>query len=371
MKKLKIDMDYVTEKLIRLLEIPSPTGYTDAAVRFVGEALEELGIEVEISRRGAIRAYLKGESGFQARSVLTHLDTIGVMVCRLKDNGRLAIVPIGTWSSRFAEGSRVTVITDAESFRGTILPLKASGHVYNEEVDTQKTSWEDIEIRLDERVSSKKDLEALGINVGDFVAVDPEPRIDNGFVNSRNLDDKAGVAAVLGAAKAVQDADIRLQDGCLLLFTISEEVGSGASTILHGNIAELVAIDNATPAPGQNSSEFGITMGMMDSTGPFDFHLTHSLLDLARDHKIPHRRDVFRYYRCDAASAVEAGNDIRTALVGFGLDASHGYERCHLDSIRSLGELISLYIQSPMVVKRDRAKLSSIKGFPTQPVTEF
>jgi putative aminopeptidase FrvX len=134
--------------------------------------------------------------------------------------------------------------------------------------------------------------------------------------------------------------------------------------VLHGDVAELVAIDNGTTAPGQNSDEYGVTVGMGDMTGPFDWHLTRHLIGLAETHAIPFRRDVFRHYRCDAASAVEAGNDIRTALLTFGIDASHGWERIHLDALESLTQLIGLYVQSPPAVARDRKALSSIEGFP-------
>jgi putative aminopeptidase FrvX len=48
-------------------------------------------------------------------------------------------VPVGTHSARFAEGCRVTILTDDpdRSFSGTILPLMASGHAYGDEIDTQ------------------------------------------------------------------------------------------------------------------------------------------------------------------------------------------------------------------------------------------
>ena len=152
---------------------------------------------------------------------------------------------------------------------------------------------------------------------------------------------------MLGAAMAVVDAGAALPVDCHLLFTISEEVGSGASSILHQDVAEMVTIDNGTTAPGQNSSEYGVTIAMADSTGPFDMALTHSLIALCQAQNIPHQRDVFRYYRCDSASAIEAGNDIRTALVCFGIDASHGYERIHANALESLVRLLVLYLQSP------------------------
>jgi len=368
MKKIKSDEQYIRETLQKLLEIPSPTGYTDSIVHFVGEELRHLGIPFELTRRGAIRADIKGELSSPNRAIVAHLDTLGAMVRRLKDNGRLEISPIGSWSARFAEGARTSIFRDDGSSRGTILPLKASGHVFNEEIDTQEVSWNNLEIRVDEMTTSKEDLEELGFHVGDFVAVDPVPEFNpNGYINSRHLDNKVGVAILLGTAKSITEQKVKIPVDCHLLFTISEEVGSGASGILHQNVAEMVSIDNATPAPGQNSNELGVTIAIMDSTGPFDFHLTHLLVSLCEHHKIPYTRDVFKYYRCDAASAVEAGNDLRTSLVCFGCDASHGYERTHIHSLRSMAELLSLYMQSQPVFQRDQNQLAPLSGFSKLP----
>jgi len=367
-ERLNIDTAYLTELLRQMLLIPSPSGYTDQIVHFVGEELERLEIPFELTRRGAIRATLKGEQESPDRAIVAHVDTLGAIVKNLKPNGRLAVLPIGTWSSRFAEGARVTIFTDTHSYRGTILPLKASGHTFHTEIDTQPVSWDNVEVRVDEICNSDRELTRLGFNVGDFIAIDSHPEfVETGFINSRHLDNKAGVAVLFAAAKALVKNATPLPVDCHLLFTISEEVGSGASAILHGDVAEMVSIDNATPAPGQNSRESGVTVAIADSSGPFDYHLTHKLLNLCSDFDIAHQRDVFRYYRCDAAAAVEAGNDLRTSLLCFGVDSSHGYERTHVNSLRSLSELLTLYIQSPPTFQRDRLEMGPLKGFPTQP----
>lgn len=341
-KALAIDMDYLQAIMLRLLEIPSPTGYTDLVVHFVCEELTRLGIAHELTRRGAIRATLPGRQSSPDRAIVTHLDTIGAMVCGLKDNGRLALKPVGTWSSRFAEGARVTLFTDSGTRSGTILPLKCSGHAYGDEIDSQPVSWDNVELRLDDLVYSRADLEGLGANVGDFVGVDALPRITPaGFVDARHLDDKAGTACLLAACKAVLDQGAVLPIDCHPLFTISEEVGSGASAVLHQDVAEMVAVDTAPQATGQESTETRVTVAMGDSSGPFDWHLSRLLLSLAEENSIPHVRDVFRHYRCDAAAALEAGNDIRAGLICFGTDATHAYERTHLFALEGVARLFT------------------------------
>src|SRR3546814_2944885 len=90
-----IDSDYLKEQLKQLLSIPSPTGYTDTIVRHVSEELDRLGIGHSVTRRGAILACYRGKQVEGARAVVAHLDTLGATVKRIKENGRLELVPIG------------------------------------------------------------------------------------------------------------------------------------------------------------------------------------------------------------------------------------------------------------------------------------
>ena len=371
MTLLAVDMDYLAKTLRDLLAIPSPTGYTDAIARHVCEELGRLGLTYELTRRGAVRALLPGRSRRPARAFVSHVDTLGAQVKYLKDNGRLELVPIGHWSARFAEGARTTIFTEQGTYRGTILPPKASGHTFNDEVDTAPIGWKHVELRVDALARNRGDLEHLGIDVGDIVAIDPQPEfMDNGFIVSRHLDNKAGVAIMLAAVKALVEAGDKPPVDIFWIFTIAEEVGHGASSILTPDIASLIAIDNGTTAPGQNSDEFGVTISMADQSGPFDFHLTRKLVQLCRDNDIRYQKDVFRYYRSDAASAIEAGADVRTALMTFGVDASHGYERIHFHALRSLVELTGAFALSPVAIRRDAKEHAGLRGFTRQPMNK-
>lgn len=346
-----IDRQYLSAVLAKLLTIDSPTGMTEQAVDFVCDELRDMGIAFELTRRGAIRAVVPGKAKGTDRAVAAHLDTLGAMVKQIKDSGRLEVSMIGHWSSRFAEGARVTVYSDnGKTTRGTILTIKASGHTYNTEIESQPVTWEQLELRLDARVANGDDVRAHGINVGDMVAIDTNAEFtDSGFVVSRHLDDKAGVAAVLAAVRALVTAKASLPIDCKILFTIAEEVGHGAPHILDDDIAELVAVDNGTFAPGQNTSEYGVTIAMKDMSGPFDGKLNRHLLNLAEANGIEHSRDVFKFYRSDVAAGIEAGYDARGSLICFGLDASHGHERAHIDSFVAVGELLVAYMQSPLL----------------------
>ena len=308
---------WMIDTLLALLQTPSPTGRTDAVMQLIGEVFDDLGVPFALTRRGALIAELPGESPSVDRAIVVHADTVGAMVSRLKDNGRLQLISVGTFSARFAAGARVRILCDGSTdfITGTILPLKASGHAFGDAVDTQPTDWDHIEVRVDRRVSSPDDLRQLGIQVGDFVALMAGPELTHdGFVVSRHLDDQAGVAVALTLAKHVADHGLRLPHRTAVMVTIAEEVGYGASTGLPAGIAEMITVDNAVCAPGLQSREDAVTVLMADLHGPYDYHLSRQLCRLADEHGIRSVRDVFRFYRSDAAAAIEAGAGTRAAL---------------------------------------------------------
>jgi len=377
-----IDDEYLRGTLLHLLRTPSPSGRTDAVMQVIGDYLTGLGVPIEVTRRGVLRATLGDprKTGDHApaptRAIVVHADTIGMVVKQIKTDGRLEVLPVGTHSARFSEGAHVTVFIDDLStiYTGTVLPLKSSGHTYNDEVDTQGVGWHQVEIRLDEPVENRQDVIDLGIQVGDFVALDAAPQITpNGYVKSRHLDDKGGVAACLAAVKALSegyDGDLtQLPVTAHLLITIGEEVGMGATHGLDDSVAELVAVDNAVVAEGQESREDTVNIAMLDSTGPFDYHLTRYLIKVCQDNNLPYRRDVYRYYRSDAAPAIESGLETRTALVGFGVESSHGHERTHLIGISRVAELLVAYLRGPLTFADwDVQAAGELNDFPSHSV---
>lgn len=350
LQTLPVDENYLHRCLQEMLAIPSPTGFTDEIVRYICRCLETLGLEYTLGRRGTIKVCLPGRDNSRARAIANHIDTIGAAVTAIKPSGRLALKAVGSWSSRFAEGGRVTIFSGDRSYRGQVLPLLASGHAFNEQIDQLPVGWSQVEVRINQPVQSAADTRALGIGPGDFVAFDTDLEWDDsGYITARHLDNKAGAAANLAALKALLDHGVTPAVELQVMFTVTEEVGTGAGASLDERVEEFVGIDIGPVAPGQNARETGVTLCAQDTSGPFDVALTRKLRQLCRDNDIGYQTDVFRYYYSDANSAIIAGHDVRHALLTFGTDATHGYERTHRDSLTSVARLLVLYAQSPLL----------------------
>lgn len=342
-----LDVHYIAEKVIDLCRIPSPTGFTEGAVAYVEEELNRLGVATRRTPKGALLAVLPGNDTQRARALSAHLDTLGAMVKEIKPNGRLKLTRIGGYSCHTIEGEYVQVHTQSgRIITGTVLVTKASTHVYGEAHYKQERTEENMEIRLDERVHSREQVEALGIRVGDFISFDPRAVLTpSGFIKSRHLDDKACAGILLGLAREIKTRQIPLAATTYLFFSNYEEVGHGAAGAFPPETSELVALDMAAVGEGQSSDEYSVTICVKDSSGPYDYELSRRLQQLAEEQGIPYKVDIYPYYGSDASAALRAGGQFRTALVGPGIDASHSFERCHLDALKHTAQLTLAYLQ--------------------------
>jgi putative aminopeptidase FrvX len=347
MKLPEIPIHEVLTFLVDLLNIPSPTGDTESAMTFITQAVNHLPLSIMPTRKGGLRLSWSGDN-HHPKSLTAHVDTLGAMVQRIKDNGRLIFTQLGGYDPHSVEGETCTVVTaGGVAYRGTILPIKASVHIYGSESRNLERTMENYEIRLDAQTDSDEETLELGIDVGDFVYLDPHVEQSRGFIRSRHLDDKAGVAAIYGALLTLFQAGLTPHSRLDILISNYEEVGHGGAFGIPTDTEELVVVDMAAAGEDQNSDEFSVGICAKDSGGPYHLGLRRHLEQLAKKYRIPFHVDVYPYYGSDGEAAWRAGADLKVALIGPGVDASHAYERTHVDSLTSTIKLITAYLLEP------------------------
>lgn len=342
----EIDKSNLLSFLANLLNTPSPTGFAHQAVELVEDSLAAFPeLHLTKTRKGALVAEWIGEKTDAPRALTAHTDTLGAMVKEIKPNGRLKLTKIGGYAWNTVEGEGCTIFTSSGSTqRGSILLTKASSHVHSNQVNELKRDDENMEVRLDVKTTSQEDTEAAGIRVGDYVAFDPRVEITNNFVRSRHLDDKACVACLLAAIKALHDAGLKPVQTTYFHISNYEEVGHGAAAGIPEHVVELVAVDMAAVGDGQTSDEFHATLCVKDSGGPYHYDLSNKLRDLADENQIPYKIDIYPYYGSDGEAFWRAGGDVAVALIGPGVDASHNYERTHLDALLATTQWVIAYL---------------------------
>lgn len=341
---MDFDSNYLLSFLEEILTTPSPSGFTHLAIDKVKTEAERLGYTTKLTPKGCLLIAISGQDENRTVALSAHVDTLGAMVRSIKDTGTLRYTAIGGFTHNSIEGEYCQIFSrDGKTYTGTILTTETSVHVY-EKAGKQKRKEENMEIRLDEKVSSKKDVQALGIQPGDFIAFDSRTIITpQKFIKSRHLDDKASVAVLLGVLERLSREKVVPLYNTVLLISAYEEVGHGAS-YLPPEVEEMVAVDMGAIGDDLQTTEYVVSICAKDSSGPYDYDLTNSLIALAKTQSIDYALDIYPRYGSDASAALRAGANIRAALIGPGVHASHAVERTHLDGILNSARLVWSYL---------------------------
>lgn len=345
MNDYSIYEEYILDRLQKLLAVDSPTGYTREAVQWLQKEYEALGYETQITQKGGLLVDLGGRDQQNVVLVETHTDTLGGMVAEILGNGRLRITPLGGLNPNNTEAENCTVMTrEKKRFEGCFQLKNASIHVNGAYGDTAR-SFDTMEVVLDYPVSSADDTRNLGIRTGDLVFFETRTRItESGYIKSRFLDDKLSVAILLGFAKYAKDCGIELPRRVYQHITVYEEVGHGGAASVPEGVKDVLAVDMGCVGEGLSCTERQVSICVKDGGGPYNYDMVGELISLAEAHGIDYAADVYPHYGSDAGATLRAGADIRHALIGAGVYASHGYERSHRDGVRNTFLLLAAYL---------------------------
>ncbi|QJD83174.1 M42 family metallopeptidase [Cohnella herbarum] len=341
----QLDREYIVSLLNELLNTPSPSGFCMAIMKRIREETAKLGYALEMTPKGNAIITIPGTGDSKERviALTAHVDTLGAMVRSVKPNGMLRFTSIGGYAMHTVEGEYCLIHTrDGRTYEGTVLSTKPSVHVYSDMRDLKREEA-NMEVRIDESVKTKEETEALGIAPGDFISWDPGTRtLPNGWIKSRHLDDKASVAALFGLMEWLKREGQSPANTVKVIFSTYEEVGHGSSYI-PPDITELIAVDMGAIGDDLSATEKDVSICAKDSSGPYDYAMTSKLIDLAKRENIAYAVDIYPHYGSDASAALHGGSNIRAALIGPGVHASHGMERTHADAIVNTAALLIAY----------------------------
>lgn len=343
---MKKYLDYTISIAEKLLNIDSPSGLGKNVTSKLMNELNELEIENKLTNKGGVLAKIPGKKEENAIMLQAHVDTLGAMIHQIKPNGRLKITRIGGLDPNNIEAENVRIITrEGKIFEGTCQLINASVHV-NKEYSSTNRNWDTIEIVIDEMVKNDTDIKNLGIEVGDYVCFEPRTRVTkSGYIKSRFLDDKLSVAIILGYLKHIKSENITLERTIYVHFTIYEEVGHGGANPCPENVTEVWSVDMGCVGEGLTCTEREVSIAAKDSGGPYNYEITSKLINLAKINNIGYAVDVYPFYGSDVEATLSAGFDIKHALIGPGVYASHGYERSHKDGVLNTLKLIKAYME--------------------------
>ena len=336
---------YMKEVLLEILAIDSPSGFTAKVVEKLKSYVDSMGYENYLTNKGNLVVNLPGQ-GNKNIGISAHVDTLGLVVRGYKSDGTLSLSQVGGPIMPTLDGEYCKLYTRCGNvYTGTILSNAPASHVYKNAAD-MKRDTANMHVKLDEEVQSSDDLKKLGILPGDFICYDPKAVItDKGFIKSRFLDDKLSAAIILTALKYFKDNNITPAHNLCVVFSTTEEVGHGLCH-LPCEVSEFLAVDMGCIGDDLNCTEYDVSICAKDSSGPYDYELTTRLINLAKDAGLSYAVDIYPMYSSDVSAARSAGHDIKGALIGPGVAASHGMERSHIKAVENAWRLLCLYLLS-------------------------
>lgn len=340
-------LDYI----VTLTQTPSPTGYTTDIMNYIKAEIEGFGYEATKTPKGGVLVTVPGKNDEEHRILTAHLDTLGAMVRAIKPDGRIKMDLVGGFGYPSIEGENCLIhcAKNGKTFTGTILMHQTSVYVYRD-ASTAERNQTNMEIRLDEKVTTADEVRTLGIEVGDFISFDPRTIVtETGFIKSRHLDDKVSAAILIHLLKVYKEDGIVLPYTTHFYFSNNEEIGYGANSSLPDRVVEYLAVDMGAMGDDQQTDEYTVSICVKDASGPYHYELRQHLVSLAEREGIPYKLDIYPYYGSDASAAMRAGADVKHALLGAGIESSHSYERTHLDSVDATERMVDAYLKSLMV----------------------
>lgn len=336
-------LQYAMDQIQALLAIPSPTGFTASATDYLMKTLSDLGFQPEKTRKGTVVCELGGKG--HPLLISAHVDTLGAMVRSVKSNGRLAYTKVGGWQDATVETENCVIHTrDGHLYSGTVQSNYASQHVYSGMGEKPRDD-KNMEIVIDEIVHNAEDVRKLGISTGCYISWDPRTVLtESGYLKSRHLDDKASSGILLALAREIAQGRVKPMRRIVIMFTVYEEVGHGASVVPAG-IEDMLAVDMGCVGDDLACDETMVSICCKDSSGPYSYEMTSRLIELAERDGLRYVADIYPHYGSDAGAALRAGLEARHALIGPGVFASHGYERTHRSGIENTLRLLCAYVQ--------------------------
>lgn len=328
--------------LEQIINIDSPTGYCNKVINYVAEIVKDLGYSYYKNQKGNLIVEVKGKSNY-TKGLSSHVDTLGLMVRSINADGTLKFATLGgpllnTYNAEYCK----IYTREGKVYTGTILSTSPAVHVFPDS-RSKELKEDTMCVRLDEVVYSRNDTQKLGIQTGDIIAIDPKFEItEKGYIKTRFLDDKASAFLLLELLRYLKENNITPEDNLKLIFTTYEEVGFGASNI--PNIDEMLAVDMGCIGLDLSCTEEQVSICAKDAGGPYDYDMITNLINIAKEKNISYAVDIYPFYSSDATASLRAGNDIKAALIGTGVAASHGMERTHKHGMENTFNLILGYL---------------------------
>ena len=341
--------------LRELTALAGPSGHEREVALAYAKHLRAFTDEVTLDPFGNVIGVLRGTNARGRVMVSAHLDEVGLVIKHVEDDGMLRVDLNGLIDERVLLAAQVDVWTRGGQRPG-VVGARSRHHLTPEEL---RRPIETSELWITVGAGSAAEARALGVRIGDLVTFRANfEELAGGYVASKSLDNRAGLAAVLDALSRVsahRDFDL------YVVGAAQEEVGSRGARVAAQTLTPHIAVSVDTVAgaePGTSRARATEILGggpvirawewVAGSLMGAAYHrgLFHRLQDVAEAARLPYQLDVARTWT-DACGTAGAGHGVPTAGIYIPRRCAHSpCEIAKVSDIEGAAQLLGAFLGS-------------------------
>jgi putative aminopeptidase FrvX len=345
--------------LVDLMMIPGLSGYEGRVRRYLKAEMQALGLQTTTDRLGNLIATIKGEAGAPSVMLFTHMDQLGLVVRKIEKNGYVRVERLGGVPERALASQAVLFsIGEGRDVPGVI--ANKAHHATQPDEKYKVVPYADLYI--DAGFTSAEEVLAAGIDVGTPIVYQPNVvELAGDRIAGTSVDDRAGCAVVVEAARALSTAETR--PTVHIVFSTLEEFNlRGAMTaaqMLQPDIAIQIDLILAADTPDMGSRG-DVRLGKGPGMAMFSFHgrgtlngtIPHPAIvrlfeTTAKAENIRLQKSAHIGCLTDSSYVQLVGQGVAAIDMGFPMRYSHSsLELCDLGDLEQLTRLLVSAISS-------------------------
>jgi len=332
----------IFETLARLASVHSPAGFETPVAEAIAELAAPYADEIRTDALGNLivcrKANAGNEGSYDPKKVMisAHMDSIGMIVTHVDDNGYIRFSNIGGLAPavllnvpvRFANGTRGVIAKEGKA-------------------EIKELSLGDLYIDIG---ASSKEEATKKVNIGDVAVYAAETyMVGEKRVVSPYLDDRIACVVLLMVLESVKES----KNDLYFVFSAQEEVGTrGSKTAAFGIEPDVgLAVDVTSTGdipevdvPMQCSLGKGAAIKVMDASLICSPKVVRKLEQLAKEFDIKYQFEVLQRGGTDAGSIQLSRSGAYSGAVSIPTRYIHSpQEMCDLDDVRAAAALVGLF----------------------------
>ncbi len=307
------------------------------------------GLKFEYDNLGSIAVIKKSKvKDAPTLAIYTHMDEVGFMVTNITENGFIYFSPIGGWWGHVVLAQKLTITNSkGQEYVGVVGSMPP--HLLDRAASKNVLKIDQMFIDLG--VDSKKEVEKLGIQVGDMIT----PTQETAFVSQANENRVIGkahdnrISIVAGLEIMRRLAEVELPANFIMVGTTQEEVGlRGARTSAFKwtpDVGFAVDVTFCYHTPGMKPSETklgsGPALSLFDSYTIANKELINEVKEVAVKNKIEFTIDSMTGGGTDAGAVQIAKDGVKAMTISIPSRYMHSHNSIvDVNDVSAVADLI-------------------------------